>query len=247
MKEWCQNMDYWKAFEDWMFNYHRLEIAPGEINSALYLMDLQVKENLDILDICCGIGRHSIAFSLLGHSVTGIDISPDYIDRAKMASQNAGAEIEFITADAYNFKREKSFDLAISMFTSFGLYEDDAKNRQILKNAYESLRPGGQFFLDVMGKEIIARIFIERDWENHDGIIRIHEREIIDDFTKIRNRQIVIDGDDRQEFVYTHWLYSAGELRMMLHEAGFKEIEFYGDYDGIAYDNQAQRLIAIAK
>lgn len=41
-----------------------------------------VKGTEKILDLACGFGRHSLEFARRGYEVTGIDITPAYIDYA---------------------------------------------------------------------------------------------------------------------------------------------------------------------
>lgn len=38
----------------------------------------------------------------------------------------------------------------------------------MVANAYASLRPGGQFLIETMGKEILARGFQATDWEERE-------------------------------------------------------------------------------
>ena len=57
----------------------------------------------------------------------------------------------------------------------------------------------------------------------------------------------MIKGKEKHEFTFTHWLYSASELTELLYQSGFSSVKVYGNLDGRKYDNQAERLIAVAK
>jgi SAM-dependent methyltransferase len=67
--------------------------------------------------------------------------------------------IELVEGDMRDFRRPASYDLALSMFTSFGYFESRADDLRVLRNVRESLKPGGVFVVDVMGKEWLARHF----------------------------------------------------------------------------------------
>lgn len=42
-------------------------------------------------------------------------------------------------------------------------------------------------------------------------------------------------------------LYSAVELHDLLRRTGFDEVEIYGDFDGSSYDENAEKLVAVAR
>lgn len=73
-------------------------------------------------------------------------------------------KVEFVQDDMREFRRPVAFDAVINMFTSFGYFEDQADDRKVVNNVYESLKPGGSFLLELMGKEVMSRIYQERTW-----------------------------------------------------------------------------------
>jgi hypothetical protein len=118
----------------------------------------------------------------------------------------------------------------------------------VIENVYKSLKSKGKFLIDVMGKEVLARIFTERMWRTEeDGAIFIEEHKMIDNWEKIENRWIVIKGDKKMEFKFSLRIYSAVELLDLLKECGFKKAEAYGNFEGAPYDHKAQRLVTVAE
>jgi hypothetical protein len=97
------------------------------------------------------------------------------------------------------------------------------------------------------GKEVLARIFQERDWEEHGELLLLEERKILRDWSWVENRWILIDGERRTEYNVSHWIYSASEIQSMLEGCGFSNVSFYGALDGSPYDLSAKRLIAVAR
>ena len=57
------------------------------------------------------------------------------------------------------------------MYTSFGYFEDIKDDRQVMINVHNSLKPGDMFIIETHGKETLARIFLERNLEEEDGVI----------------------------------------------------------------------------
>jgi len=169
MKAWHESDDFWEATAPIMFGNQRWEAAPVEVDQVVRL--LGVSPGATILDLCCGPGRHSLEFARRGFSVTGVDRTAVYIDRAQEQAAAEGLAVEFVQEDMRRFCRPHAFDAAVSLFTSFGYFEDPAENRQVLANVRDSLRDEGSLILEMMGKEVLARIFRERDWSEQHGAL----------------------------------------------------------------------------
>jgi SAM-dependent methyltransferase len=141
-----------------------------------------------------------------------------------------------------------AFDAAINLFTSFGYFENPDEDRQAAENLFRSLKPGGSLVMEMMGKEVLARIFLPRDWEElPDGTYFLQERRISRDWTWIENRWILLGDGGRQEFAFGHRLYDGAGLRALLLDVGFKSVALFGDLAGAPYDHHASRLVALAR
>ena len=139
-----------------MFGAGKLDVADSETEQIIALSG---RESGDLLDMCCGPGRHSLAFTQRGFRVTGVDATPFLLDKARDQAEREGADVEWVESDMREFVRPESYDLALSLFTSFGFFEEAADNRAVLEHICQSLRPGGTLVLDVLGKEVLARKF----------------------------------------------------------------------------------------
>ncbi len=64
--------------------------------------------------------------------------------------------LELVHSDMRDFHRPDSFDIALSLFRSFGYFRDDEENQRLLNNVFANLRAGGVFILDAMGKATVA-------------------------------------------------------------------------------------------
>ena len=245
-EEWFANDDFWREMYPYMFTPGRFEEASGEVDSIIALAGFTKGR---ILDLCCGPGRHSVELAKRGYSVTGVDYSPFLLERARERSEGIdGPQPEFVREEMKSFVREGAYDLALSIFTSFGYYEDDEYNRTVLANVRQSLKDGGTFVLETMGKENLAKIFTSSNAEwSENGALLAYTRKIVADWTRIENVWTLISEGQVRSFDVKHWLYSGTELRSMMLEAGFHEVALYGALDGRPYDNNARRLVAVAR
>jgi len=243
-KVWYEDDLFWQTFESGMFTAERLEAAPQEVDQLIELLGLQPGDK--ILDLCCGIGRHSLELARRAYEVTGLDRTAYYLEQARKKAESENLKVDFVLGDARRFCAIEEFDAVINMFTSFGYFEDACDDKRVLLNAYASLKRGGKLLIEMVGKEILARIFQKRDWHERDGRIFLRETEATRDWSWIKNRWILLEDGRQQEFSFGHRVYSAVELTGLLKRCGFSQTKVFGDLKGSTYDHQAQRLVTIA-
>jgi SAM-dependent methyltransferase len=242
---WHESDMFWETVDPIFFTEQRWLNTPLEITRLISLLNLE--PGAKVLDLCCGVGRHSIELAKKGFPVTGVDRTKSYITQAKLKSKQAKLAISFIQADMREFCQPKSFDAVINMFTAFGYFENPNDDKRVVKKVYQSLKPGGSFLLELMGKEILARIFLDRNWHEENGILILEERKLAQNWGWIDNRWILIKGNKRTEFKVSHRIYSAVELINLLKDSGFRKVEAFGDLTGAPYDQTAKRLVVVAK
>lgn len=245
MSDWYDDDTFWNLMAPFFFNEARWEGAALEIDLIENLVPLGPESA--VLDLACGPGRHSLELARRGHQVTGVDRTRSYLRQARYRAAGEGLNVAFVDRDMREFRQPDSFDAALNLFTSFGYFADPAENALVLQNIFDSLRDGGVFVLETLGKEVLARIFQPRNWNDQDGVYWLEEREVERDWSWMKLHWVLISPEERRELDLGHWLYSAAELRGMLREAGFSEIAFYGDLAGRPYDREAGRLVAVAR
>ena len=244
MTSWHEDDRFWKRTAPFQFSENRWQAASAEVDNIISLLDLA--PGIAILDLPCGPGRHSLELARRGFQVTGVDRTAAFIDEARQRAEDEALEAEFIQADMREFRRYESFDAAINLFTSFGYFDDPADDRQVLENFFVSLKPGGKLVIDMVGKEVLARVFRPRDWVEREGALFLEERKIVDGWSRIETRWIIVRNGTREEFTLKLRLYSGAELAVLLKGAGFREVKLYGSLDGIPYDHEAKRLVVLA-
>jgi SAM-dependent methyltransferase len=243
MDAWHESDEFWELFAPFMFDPGRLAAAPPEVEQLLGLLGL--RPGADVLDLCCGPGRHAVELARRGFHVTGVDTTASHLELARDKAYQEGLSIEFVQQDMRVFCRPDSFDAILNLFTSFGFFEDPDENRQVLCNAYRSLKAGGALLIDVKGKEVLARVWQARNWYEHEGVLFLAEHHVRKDWSWMENRWILLRGGERCEFTVSHWIYSAAELSGLLRECGFAAVDVYGGFDGSPYDEKASRLVVV--
>jgi SAM-dependent methyltransferase len=244
-EKWHDDDAFWTAFAPFMFDEERMAGTPLEVDQALVLLGLNA--GAAVLDLGCGPGRHSLELARRGYGVTGVDRTAYFLEMARTAAKHEELDVEFVQADMLSFKRTNSFEGAISLFTSFGYFEEAAENLQVLKNIYHSLKPGGKLLLETIGKEVLARVFQERDWVEREGVFHLQERRVSKEWSWMENRSIFLEQGRRLEYSVSHWIYSARELSQLLSASGFSTVEVFDGLEGTPYDHKARRLAVLAR
>ena len=243
-KAWYERDDFWKLLAPALFTSERMLSAKEEVEHLLSLLALQA--GAGICDLCCGVGRHSLELAQRGFSVTGVDRTELYLQEARKKAEAKGLQIRFVQEDMRKFCEANAFDAVINVFTSFGYFEEAADDKRVLENVYTSLKDGGKLLIDIMGKEVLARIFQEKRWVEEDGVIVLEEAKLSEDWSSLESRWIIIRDGRQDEYRIRLRLYSASELSELLKGCGFGQVNVYGDLSGLPYDLAAKRLVLVA-
>ena len=245
MSQWFEDENFWNNLYPFMFPEQNFAVAADEVDAIL---DLAGVDKGRVLDLACGPGRHATALAKRGFRVTGVDLSYALLQKARARERAAQVEVEWVQQDMRLFVRPEAFDLAISIFTSFGYFDDRRDDLKVLQNVHHSLRKGAVLVMDMMGKECLANGFLPTTSEElADGRLRVERREIVEDWTRVRNRWTIIEKGEATAFRFETTIYSGQELKDRLFEVGFGDVQLFGGLDGSAYGVDARRLVAIAR
>lgn len=272
-EEWFNDEDFWKYYAPVIFDDKRWAEVPDVADAVTRLAGLRLygSRALDpdgprALDLCCGMGRITAELARRGFKATGVDSSASLLRAAREDSAYEHLDIEYIEDDARTFKRPAFFDTALNLYISFGYFDDPAEDLLMARNVCESLKSGGSFIIETLGKEIAVRDFTPGEWFERSGFMVLTEYEPVDSWACLRNRWILIRKDnpdshgvsssdprnspeipERLEKTFTQRLYAASELRALLFQAGFSTVELYGGWDERPYDQKAESLIAVGR
>jgi SAM-dependent methyltransferase len=244
-KEWFDDDSFWRELYPFMFPAKRLADADDQVAKALALAKPARKT---ALDLCCGPGRCSMALAKRGFAVTGVDRTKYLLDKARENARSARFKIEWVQEDMRDFVRPGSFALVLSMFTSFGYFDDKEEDLVVLQNMLESLQPGGACLIEVLGKERLAKVLQPTiSSVLPDGTVFVERHEIFDDWTRVRNEWLLIRKGRSKSFKFHHTIYSGQELRDRMERAGFVSVKLYGNLNGDEYGPNSERLVAVGR
>jgi SAM-dependent methyltransferase len=245
MAQWFEDEKFWKTFYSFLFPEQRIKIAAYEVELILKLTGLK---GGNILDLCCGPGRHAVVLADKGFRVTGLDLSAFMLKKAAERAEKSGVKVEWIRADMREFCRPNTFDLIINMFVSFGYFKNENDDVQVLRNVHASLRPGGLLVMDLIGKEIALDALPAVTCSRHpDGTLWFTRHELVQECDWVRTEWVIVKGTRAKSAIFDVRLYSARELKDLLGRAGFVRVRVCGELDGSNYNRYSRRLVAVAE
>ncbi len=218
-------------FEDW-FGEEYLALYPhrdeSEAQHAVEMIaDNVSNERIDrVLDLACGAGRHTRPFADRWWTV-GLDLSPVLLKVAHGAEPDG----KYVRGDMRMLPfADRSFDLCVNLFTSFGYFESDAQHLRVLAEVARVVAIGGTFVLDFLNASSVGTNLVERD-ERKVGTQMVEQHRTITDGGRYVQKTISLSGSDKK-FIERVRLFSVDELEMMLEESGFSVYARKGDYNG---------------
>lgn len=207
-----------------------------------------------LLDVPCGIGRHSVELAEMGYEVAGVDFSEPFLRRARSRAEERGVaeRCAFIHGDMRELASVlgDEFDAALNLFSSIGYY-DEGTDVNVLGQMRQVTRRGSCLIVDTLNRDWMMRNFRPVDvLEKGEGIcfketrrFDLESSRMESEFTYYRKK-----GEDLihlRTVTLDHRVYSLHELLKLLREAGWTPQAFYGGFDQRPASWDANRIVAV--
>jgi len=116
----------------------------------------------NLLDVPCGAGRLSLVLASRGFRLTGVDLSDEFLGRARGA--DPGNTVQWEHRDMRDLPWRDRFEGAFCVGNSFA-YLDDSGNLDFLRAVASALKPSARFVLETpMVLESLLRSLKDRFW-----------------------------------------------------------------------------------
>lgn len=207
---------------------------------------LQLAPPAAILDVPCGFGRLAIELAARGFTLSGVDISTQFLEEAKSEAGKIHLNVAWQQRDMRDLPWQSSFDGAFCFGNSFGYLDDDG-NAQFLKAVYRALCPSGRFILDAssVAENVLPKI--QEHTEMEFGDIRFIEDNHYDhELSRLDTEYTFIRGDRTEKKFGSHRIYTYRELQELLASTGFVNCQSFGTVAGEPFTFGANGLYIVA-
>lgn len=192
-----------------------------------------------VLDLACGAGRHTAALRRRGFRTLGVDLSLTLLAQRSHLPKVAGDMRCLPFAD-------RTFDWILNFFTSFGYFEKERENFQVLEEIVRILTPEGRFLIDILNPNRALQDLRPRETQVRDGRQVEIERWYDASTYRINKRIRVIEpGRPPREFMESVRAYSQEEVTIGLRWAGLEVSALFGNFQGDPYERDSERLILV--
>jgi ubiquinone/menaquinone biosynthesis C-methylase UbiE len=116
-----------------------------------------VRAGQNVLDVCCGTGVVSVTAARLGARVTGLDLTPELLQRARENARIANLEIDWHEGDVEKLPfADATFDVVLSQYGHIFAPRPEVALGEMLR----VLKPGGTIAFSTWPPElIVGRMF----------------------------------------------------------------------------------------
>jgi 2-polyprenyl-3-methyl-5-hydroxy-6-metoxy-1,4-benzoquinol methylase len=148
-----------------------------------------------VIDIGCGTGNHAVRLSKLGYEVTGIDVSPAMLQKAKEKDKHA--RVRFMQGNVQKLEtvvpKGERFDAAICVGVVFSHFLTNKVVRGFFNSLHTVVRRNGLFIFDVRNAKKISEDYLNRLLLDH--IITEDKLQLLlltYNTRDLRNRNIIV-------------------------------------------------------
>lgn len=211
----------------WFYNRHwGRDYHPQALEILDRLVFAHLPAGARVLDLCCGTGQFTRAVSERGFQVTGIDGSEEML---RFARENAPS-IDFVAADARDFRLPRPCECAFSVFESLNHVMSTGDLRLVFDHVRDALVRGGVFVFD-LNRDAAFQAFWNKPYVITEDESVCVALTVYDRATEIGRCTIHMyrrNGEwTRSEAVILQKCHSIEEVRLMLDDAGFTRIRLY--------------------
>jgi SAM-dependent methyltransferase len=194
-----------------------------------------------LLDLACGTGRTALHMAELGYQVTGVDIVPEMIARARQKAAERAVSIEWVVADARTFHLQKQFPFIYMLENAFQFFLTREDQEALLARVREHLLPKGCFLFETRNPSPRNLLQVRRPEPQKfttpdGGQLVVTEQQHYDPMTQIQHYTRYLkflhpEGQQEEKTHHTALRYVfPQEIEALLYYNGFHILSRYGNW-----------------
>ncbi|PJD96467.1 MAG: hypothetical protein CK425_05705 [Parachlamydia sp.] len=236
--------EYYLYFADKMFSEERIEKELQFIISVLNLTPEQT-----ILDLPCGHGKYTNALARKGFAVTGIDVNPAFIERAKADAEVGGLFPQYILGDMRDISFNEQFNCVLTLNTSWGYFDHD-ENVRVLANISRSLKLGGFLVIELLNpylSTLFPKGIKNCSAFDYDQNLLIDWMSYVPEKNYFHQKRVYIRNGLRKDSSIDLEKVELDEMKKLIKNVGLDFVDVYGGLKGRPFNQDANSMVIICQ
>lgn len=207
-----------------------------------------------VIDLGCGTGVITRKLAASGYEMTGVDQSPEMLDKAQKDLESDGS-INWLEADITALDGKQQYDMAISCCDVINYITDLQSVEQAFKNIYQLLEADGLFFFDVHSLYTVEDIYIGQTFsDTTDEAAYIWECIPGNEAGEMYHQLTFFHQEEGNHFIRFHEkhhqrTFPVEVYKNILKKIGFKKIKIYADFslEPNNWNEKSERIFFLAE
>ncbi len=210
-----------------------------------------------VLELAAGTGRIAMPLLENGFQYVGIDLSPEFVDRANTKISRFADLSEMLVGDIRNFDLQRKFNFIFIGFNSIFHLMNEDEIISCLTCVRKHLNENGKFLIDMF---VPDPKFLYRDGnkyypageykDNNGKTVIVKEKNKYDPQTEINHITWYAFHEGKAEpeiFNYSHFMISPERIQRLLKDSGFMIENILSDYDKSPFNEKSKKQIYICR
>lgn len=218
---------------------------------VVYLLSLMLRRGhipRKILDLGCGTANLTLPLAKRGYDLTGVDLSPDMIEQAKVKAKKEGLELPFLVQDMRNLELEpEQFTTVISGCDVVNYLTCLQDLSTAFSKVYQVLKPGGLWLFDLNSAYKLQEIYGDQSYADlHDDYAYFWDNSYDweQDICHMELTFFMKNSSglyEKRVEIHEQKLWWPGEIRTIARQSGFDFLACYNFLSTKSWDEDTER------
>lgn len=210
-----------------------------------------------VLELACGSGRLTIPLAEAGIEITGVDISKEMLELARLKASRRGVELNVAREDIRRFNLARQFKFIFIPAQSLTHLHKREEIEDCFSCVRQHLTRDGRFLIELFNSSVklLARDSDHRypvgeyDDPQGTGRVRVSEEVTYDAATQINHIRWFFCGEGNQEKVLSFEMrnFFPQEIDALLWHNGFLIEHKYGSFDEKEFSSESPKQLIVCR